>query len=326
VNGSAAHSDFPSATTPGGAMGDPLRAVQRLGRRASRDGIYIGLIIALLSHFSAYTAPQYTLWQMRNVVGKMQTQLHDYFVAAYDVEVLDEEEPPPDAEEEEAVPEEEDEEEVVEEEVEENLPPETFDQPEPPPEQAEEAEDVEEDDSPYPDEEAPPDTAEAADVMTAPEDGPVDLTDRFTFTDKDGSKSTGGGYTSGKGKGKKPVRNPNARSGGKGRRNSKGKGKGRSKRRGRRKNRSRGLGGSYRASCPFPPQADLHQVDKATVVLSVTVDPSGRVTNASVISDPGYGFGAAARRCVMAQPFPPALDEDGNPIAKTGTLNYRFTR
>lgn len=326
MNGSAARSDFPATTHRGGAQEDPLRAVRRLGRRASRDGIYLGLIIALLSHFSAYAAPQYTLWQMRNVVGKMQGQLHDFFVTAYDVEMLDEEEPPKD-EDEEALAEddetEEEEEEVVDDDEVEQTEPEVLpDQTEP--EQTDETSD--EDDSPYPDEEAPPDTAEAADVLTAPEDGPVDLTERYTFTDKDGSKSTGGGMTSGKGKAKKPVRNPNARSGGKGRRNSKGKGKGKRKRSGSGVNRSRGLGGSYRASCPFPPQADLHQVDKATVVLSVTVDTSGRVTNASVISDPGYGFGAAARRCVLAQPFPPALDEDGNPIAKTGTLNYRFTR
>ncbi|HHH30314.1 MAG TPA: TonB family protein [Polyangiaceae bacterium] len=326
MNGSAARSDDPATAHPGGAQEDPLRAVRRLGQRASRDGIYVGLIIALLSHFSAYAAPEYTLWQMRNVVDKMHGQLHDFFVVAYDVEVLDEEEPP--VEEEEALAEDdeaeveeeevvEDEDEKVEQTQEEYVP----DQTEP-----DQTDDAEEDDSPYPDEEAPPDTAEAPDVLTAPESGPVDLTERFTFTDKDGSKSTGGGLTSGKGKAKKPVRNPNARSGGKGRRTSKGKGKGRRKRRGRGVNRSRGLGGSYRASCPFPPQADLHQVDKATVVLSVTVAPSGRVTNASVISDPGYGFGAAARRCVLAQPFPPALDEDGNPIAKTGTLNYRFTR
>lgn len=326
MNGSAARSDFRAAGPDGGVAEDPLRAVKRLGRRASRDGIYLGLIIALLSHFSAFTAPQYTLWQMRGVVGKMQGQLHAYFVTAYDVEMLDEEQPP--QEDEEALVEDEDDEEddaedeeIVDDDVDDTEPEILPEQTEP-----EQTDEADEDDSPYPDEEAPPDTAEAADVMTAPEDGPVDLTERFTFTDKDGSKSTGGGLTSGKGKAKKPVRNPNARSGGKGRRSSKGKGKRKRKRRGRGVNRSRGLGGSYRASCPFPPQADLHQVDKATVVLTVTVDPSGRVTNASVLSDPGYGFGAAARRCVLAQPFPPALDEDGKPIAKTGTLNYRFTR
>ena len=323
MNGTTAHSDFPRAAHSGGAQADPLRAVRRLGRRASRDGIYLGLIIALVSHFSAFAAPEYTLWQMRNVVDKMQGQLHDYFVAAYDVEMLDEEEPPQDDEEEALVEDDEqDEEEVVEEEDDDPSEPEIQDPSEP-----EETDDAEEEESPYPDEEeAPPDTAEAADVLTAPEDPPVEIPGVYTIPDKDGSKSTGGGYTSGKGKSKKVVRNPNARSGGKGRRTSKGKGKGKRKRKGRQVNRSRGLGGSYRASCPFPPQADLHQVDKATVVLSVTVDPSGRVTNASVVSDPGYGFGAAARRCVLAQPFPPALDENGKPIAKTGTLNYRFTR
>ena len=325
MNGSAARTDFPTAGHARGTGDDPLRAVKGLGRRASRDGIYLGLIVALLSHFSAFAAPQYTLWQMRGVVDKMQGQLRDYFVTAYDVEMLDEDEPPPEEDEEALVEDDEEEDEEVEEVVEDEDDPIVPDQTEPEQTEPEQTE-PEEDDSPYPDEEAPPDTAEAPDVLTLPNEGPVEIPGVFTVPDKDGSKSTGGGYTSGKGKAKRPVRNPNARSGGKGCRNSKGKGTGKRKRSGRKVDRSRGLRGSHSADCPFPPQADLHQVDKATVVLSVTVAPSGRVTNASVLSDPGYGFGAAARRCILSMTFPPALNEDGRPIAKTGNLNYRFNR
>lgn len=323
MNGSAtARTDL--GVTSRDAAGDPLRAVQHLGRRASRDGIYIGLIVAFLSHFGAFAAPEYTMWQMRGVVDRMQTELHGHFIAAYDVEVLDEDEDEPPAD---------DQEELIADEEEEEVDEEAQVEPEPlvqddaeAPEETDESE-APEDDNLYPDEEdAAPDIAEAADVMTAPEDGPVDLTDRYTFVDKDGSDATGAGYSGAKGKARHAVRNPNARPGGKGRRNSKGKGKGRKKRQRRKVDRSRGLSGQYNTSCPFPPQADLHQVDKATVMLSVTVSAAGRVLDAHVVSDPGYGFGAAAKRCIMAMSFPAALDESGNPITKTGTVPFRFSR
>jgi periplasmic protein TonB len=326
MNGATASQDLQVTTSPEVAI-DPLRAVRRLGRRASRDGIYVGLIIALLSHFSAYAAPQYTLWEMSLVVGKMQTELHGYFVSAYDVELLGDDDGD-DAEE--VVADDEEEDDAVEdqeEEVEDDVDPDTSVT------QADQTQDTaadetdDEEDDPYDDEE-PEDTAEAADIQTAPEDDAVDLSKHFTMVDKDGSKSTGGGFTSSKGKSKKAVHNPNARSGGKGRRGSKGKGKGKKKSRGKKKGRdlSRGLRGSSSAFCPFPPQADLHQIDKATVVLSVTVSGTGRVTSASVVSDPGWGFGAAAKRCIYAQTFPPALDKSGKPITKTGQVNYRFNR
>jgi protein TonB len=49
--------------------------------------------------------------------------------------------------------------------------------------------------------------------------------------------------------------------------------------------------------CPFPPEADSAQVDRAVVRLQVEVEASGRPMHAYVLSDPGFGFGreAAAR-------------------------------
>ena len=45
------------AMTRARPMRDPLSAIERLGSRAARDGIYLGLIIALLTS-TALAAPQ----------------------------------------------------------------------------------------------------------------------------------------------------------------------------------------------------------------------------------------------------------------------------
>jgi protein TonB len=81
------------------------------------------------------------------------------------------------------------------------------------------------------------------------------------------------------------------------------------------------------SDCPFPPQADMAQVDRAVVDVTVTVDPTGRPTSASVVSDPGYGFGPQARRCALGMRYEPALGPSGDPIiGTTPTLRFRFNR
>ena len=70
-------------------------------------------------------------------------------------------------------------------------------------------------------------------------------------------------------------------------------------------------------SCPFPPQANVEQIDKASATVSVTVGPDGSPRGARIVSDPGYGFGAMAKRCAMGRRYQPALDFDGNPITAT---------
>lgn len=305
---------------------DPMRAVLKLGKRASRDGIYIGLIVALLSHTSAVASPRlamkYTMMGMRQAVADMRVELRSHLFAVYDVEIIEnepveEEEEEPQVEEPE--PEVEEPEPEVEPEVEETEP--VIEPTEPPPDSAE----PESEDDIY--EEPPPAAAEAADVLTADEDtsGPKDLTG-FTIVDKDGSKSSGGGYTSKTGRNKGPQYNRNAKGGV----NSGGKGKGDGKTRRRpKKNLSRGAtplsGGSW--NCPFPPQADLEQVDRATAVVVVVVGPDGRARSARVVSDPGYGFGAQAQRCALGQRYRPAWNADGKPITSTTPpINVRFSR
>ncbi|MEY2937394.1 MAG: hypothetical protein RL033_8143 [Pseudomonadota bacterium] len=80
-------------------------------------------------------------------------------------------------------------------------------------------------------------------------------------------------------------------------------------------------------TCPWPEQADLLAVDEERVVLKVDVDVDGRVSAASVLTDPGYGFGAAALRCARQHRFLPATDIAGRPIAASSPpIRVRFSR
>jgi protein TonB len=68
-------------------------------------------------------------------------------------------------------------------------------------------------------------------------------------------------------------------------------------------------------NCPWPAEADAEQVDEQTVVLRVTVRPDGHAERVDVLSDPGFGFGAAARLCALRTAFVPARDPTGQPVA-----------
>jgi protein TonB len=68
-------------------------------------------------------------------------------------------------------------------------------------------------------------------------------------------------------------------------------------------------------NCPWPGEADAEQVNEQTVVLRAAVRPDGRAERVDVLTDPGFGFGAAARSCALATRFAPARDAAGQPIA-----------
>jgi protein TonB len=70
-------------------------------------------------------------------------------------------------------------------------------------------------------------------------------------------------------------------------------------------------------SCQWPSEADAQQIDEQTVVLRVTVRPDGRAERADIVSDPGFGFGQAARFCALATRFEPARDTAGHPMRAT---------
>jgi len=68
-------------------------------------------------------------------------------------------------------------------------------------------------------------------------------------------------------------------------------------------------------NCPWPAEADAQQVDEQTVVLRANVRADGRADQVDVLSDPGFGFGAAARLCALGTHFEPARDAAGQPVA-----------
>jgi protein TonB len=68
-------------------------------------------------------------------------------------------------------------------------------------------------------------------------------------------------------------------------------------------------------NCPWPAEADAEQVNEQTVVLRADVRSDGRADRVDVLSDPGFGFGVAARLCALRTRFEPARDGAGQPIA-----------
>jgi periplasmic protein TonB len=80
-------------------------------------------------------------------------------------------------------------------------------------------------------------------------------------------------------------------------------------------------------NCPWPREAEAEQIDEQTVVLRVTVRPDGVVELATIVNDPGHGFGQQAVACAMRTKFTPARDREGRPIrAQSPPIRVRFTR
>jgi protein TonB len=78
--------------------------------------------------------------------------------------------------------------------------------------------------------------------------------------------------------------------------------------------------------CGFPAEADMEQINVARVTIAVTTTVDGRATNVSVLKDPGYGFGATAKRCALGKEYVPSKNRAGQPIAETFTVNINFKR
>jgi len=84
---------------------------------------------------------------------------------------------------------------------------------------------------------------------------------------------------------------------------------------------------SEKWSCPWPREADAEQIDEQTVVLRVVVNASGTAELATVLADPGHGFGAAAVACALRTRFVPARARSGEPVRATSPpIRVRFTR
>ena len=62
-------------------------------------------------------------------------------------------------------------------------------------------------------------------------------------------------------------------------------------------------------------------------MVQVTVQLDGRVRAATLLNDPGHGFGPAAIACALRTRFEPARDREGKPIAALSPpVRVRFTR
>ena len=93
------------------------------------------------------------------------------------------------------------------------------------------------------------------------------------------------------------------------------------------RSRTAGLGGSKSwTDCPFPPEADVDNIDQAAVLVQVSVGPDGRPSAVKIVSDPGHGFGRAARACAVQRSYQTALDREGKSIAGVFTANVTFSR
>ncbi len=87
---------------------------------------------------------------------------------------------------------------------------------------------------------------------------------------------------------------------------------------------ARPVGSDWDCSSMFPSGAN---VDTATVVIIARVKRDGAPESITVVTDPGQGFGNAARACAMRQRYAPAEDRDGRPVvSSTAPFRVRFTR
>ena len=163
----------------------------------------------------------------------------------------------------------------------------------------------------------PPQAAQAGQVLTQ-DSNLLDLSN--TVVVGSGAKYAGG-ITDANGKSARAVREPNARGSANG-----GSGNQLGAVAAPNKSRPPQLAGGGTWSCPFPPEADLEDINQAVVSLQVAVAANGAVSAADVRSDPGYGFGRAARRCALTKRWDPGLNAVGQPTAATAVVKVRFQR
>jgi protein TonB len=84
--------------------------------------------------------------------------------------------------------------------------------------------------------------------------------------------------------------------------------------------------GNRLSQCPWPPEADIEQINFMRVNVVISMDANGKAMSANVPNDPGYGFGRAASRCAMRDPWVPPLDRAGKAQPGTISINLTFKR
>lgn len=294
---------------PGGTgPADALDHAAHLGDDATRVGLIVGILVAVLSHGTVPVGALTSLVDMLAWVETSRYEMRDYLWATYDIDSAPKK-PEPEKPDEPDEPEPEEPEPEIEE-------------PDAP------IDDAPEDEDPYEEEDAPPAPAEAGAVLTQEpsEDDPLIFDDGFVSGAGTGDTY---GMVSAKGTAKKATHNRNAKVGGREGGTGKGDGKGKKKPGKKKPSKARppGLVGGTSWKCPFPPEANTEQIDSAAAVIVVTVRPDGTPRSVKIVSDPGHGFGRAARMCALGRRYKPGLDRDGNPTtASSPPITVRFTR
>ena len=281
-------------TNIAGLRSNTLEPVLSLGDRESRTGWRLGFVIALCLHAWASAHALASLWEMERIARHMRDVLHEAFWAQYEVDLTPEGPIEPQA----PAP----------------LPPLA------PIAEAKPAPRAQED--PY--DTPPPAPAKAAKIITAPTtpEHVADLTDRG-FVSGDSETATYG-QVSAAGTGTAPTYAPNASHagvpGGTGQAIAPSPPA-------PDLSRAPNLLGGTSWDCPFPPEADAEQIDQAVVTIVVAVKPDGSPQSVNVLSDPGHGFGRAARVCALSRRYQPGLDRTGAPMTvTTPPIRVRFTR
>jgi len=79
--------------------------------------------------------------------------------------------------------------------------------------------------------------------------------------------------------------------------------------------------------CPWPTAAVDEPIDEQLAVIRVTVEKTGSVVAATLLEDPGHGFGSAALKCAKNTRFEPATNRAGQPIrAQSPPIRVWFSR
>ena len=292
---------------------DPRTSSYAPSRRREQGWLSPALTGALLMSLSFHAVPVLQairdLVEVRQFVGEARAVMHDFLWTTYEVEPP----PPPKVQEQEKPKEPEPE-------------PEPAPAPAPKPVVQPQAKPAEAKPVEAKPAEPPPAAAQAGKTLTAADDV-ADFSNDFTMVQGDGRYA--GGTTAAKGTATTAVRDPNAKEGGV----PGGKGSAEAPppppppNEPDRSRPARPANAAWSCSHLFPPEADAEGIDNATVSIAVTVRPDGSVQSVKVLSDPGNGFGRAARTCALSQRFEPAFDRSGQPTtATTAPFTVRFTR
>jgi protein TonB len=269
---------------------EPLATVLDLGGRENSLVFVVALFAALAVHGVAGARAARVFPYLAELAADVRGGMQERLRAQFDIDMN--EPPPPKPEPE---------------------PPPPEPEPEPPPAARQKA----------PEPQAPPAAAEAGKVLTSDPDpdAPVDLTDEGFVSGT--SDRFAGGVTASAGTAKTAVRNTAAVPTGVGTGTPKAQVVAAPK---VDLSRPPSVNGTSFDHCPFPPEADAEGINFAKVQVVVMVKPDGRARSVTVVKDPGFGFGQAARACALRAAYSAASNATGQAVEQSINLNVKFTR